>query len=525
MRLPSRALVIFVLCCLASYLLMWRQVRLYDEGIILTGAMRVQAGDLLHRDFYANYGPAQFYIVAALFQLFAADVMVERAWDIAVRGGIAALIYVLIASRARGVVAFAAAAVATVWLASVGNHGYPVYPALFFSLLAAHLLERSLTRNSLPLAACAGACVAVVTLFRYDVGFFALAALVAGSLFAQVPGTAGFAVRLTRQALLMTGVAGAIVLTLLANYAASGALAGFYHDVVEFPARAYVRTRSLPLPPLEAVWKQRRLLPVVMYLPLFACVAGLLVLIRKSPGKMPLASAGSEDRSSRLLVVLLIPLTAMFFLKGVVRLSTDQLQLSLLASIPLLALGWHLSAGRKAARATVNLIWLVTAASAGAFGYLAATRDNLMVESPFRIGLGVLHGEPSVEPERGAALRYVRSNSSSGDLLFVGLARHDKTILNDVSAYFLSGRMPATKWHQFDPGLQNSARIQTEIVRELQARQPRLVWLESSFDWIVEPNESAVSSGVTLLDDYLRSAYMPAATFGAIQILKRKLGE
>jgi hypothetical protein len=524
MRLSSRAVLIFVLCCLASYLLMWRQVRLYDEGIILTGAMRVLAGDLLHRDFYANYGPAQFYIVAALFQLFAADVMVERAWDIAVRGGIAALIYFLVASRARGVVAFAAATVAAVWLASVGNHGYPVYPALFFSLLAAHLLERSLSRNSLPLAACAGACVVVVTLFRYDVGFFALAALVAGSLFARVPGTAGSAVRLTRQALVMTGVAGAIVLTLLATYAASGALAGFYHDVIDFPARAYVKTRSLPFPPLEAVWKQRRLLPVVMYLPLFACVAGLLVLARKSPSQVP-ASAGSEDRGSRLLVVLLIPLTAMFFLKGVVRLGTDQLQLSLLASIPLLALAWHLSAGRRAARATVNLIWLVNAASAGAFGYLAATRDNLMVESPFRIGLGVLHGEPSVEPERGAALRYVRSNSSSGDLLFVGLARHDKTILNDVSAYFLSGRMPATKWHQFDPGLQNSARIQTEIVRELQARQPRLVWLESSFDWIVEPNESAVSSGVTLLDDYLRSTYMPAATFGAIQILQRKREE
>jgi hypothetical protein len=524
MRLSSRAVLIFVLCCLASYLLMWRQVRLYDEGIILTGAMRVLAGDLLHRDFYANYGPAQFYIVAALFQLFAADVMVERAWDIAVRGGIAALIYFLVASRARGVVAFAAATVAAVWLASVGNHGYPVYPALFFSLLAAHLLERSLSRNSLPLAACAGACVVVVTLFRYDVGFFALAALVAGSLFARVPGTAGSAVRLTRQALVMTGVAGAIVLTLLATYAASGALAGFYHDVIDFPARAYVKTRSLPFPPLEAVWKQRRLLPVVMYLPLFACVAGLLVLARKSPSQVP-ASAGSEDRGSRLLVVLLIPLTAMFFLKGVVRLGTDQLQLSLLASIPLLALAWHLSAGRRAARATVNLIWLVNAASAGAFGYLAATRDNLTVESPFRIGLGVLHGDPSVEPERGAALRYVRSNSSSGDLLFVGLARHDKTILNDVSAYFLSGRMPATKWHQFDPGLQNSARIQTEIVRELQARQPRLVWLESSFDWIVEPNESAVSSGVTLLDDYLRSTYMPAATFGAIQILQRKREE
>jgi hypothetical protein len=37
-----------------------------------------------------------------------------------------------------------------------------------------------------------------------------------------------------------------------------------------------------------------------------------------------------------------------------------------------------------------------------------------------------------------------------------------------------------------------------------------------------EPNDSALSSGVTLLDDYIRQAYQPVATFGVNTVLRLK---
>ena len=46
-------------------------VGIYDEGIMLTGAMRVAQGALPHRDFYANYGPGQFFALAAIFKFSA----------------------------------------------------------------------------------------------------------------------------------------------------------------------------------------------------------------------------------------------------------------------------------------------------------------------------------------------------------------------------------------------------------------------------------------------------------------------
>ena len=57
--------------------------------------MRVAAGAVPHRDFYANYGPAQFYILAGLFDVFGQTVLVERLYDVAVKTGIVCLVYVI----------------------------------------------------------------------------------------------------------------------------------------------------------------------------------------------------------------------------------------------------------------------------------------------------------------------------------------------------------------------------------------------------------------------------------------------
>src|SRR5579875_1110267 len=53
-----------------------RRVNVYDEGVLLTGAMRVMHGQLIHRDFYYNYGPARIYLLAGIFKAFGPSVLV-----------------------------------------------------------------------------------------------------------------------------------------------------------------------------------------------------------------------------------------------------------------------------------------------------------------------------------------------------------------------------------------------------------------------------------------------------------------
>jgi hypothetical protein len=69
--------------------------------------------------------------------------------------------------------------------------------------------------------------------------------------------------------------------------------------------------------------------------------------------------------------------------------------------------------------------------------------------------------------------------------------------------------------------LQTRADIQSEIVAELQARSVHCVVLESQWDDIIEPNESARSSGIHILDEYIRLHYRRVQTFGNVSVFFR----
>jgi hypothetical protein len=123
-----------------------------------------------------------------------------------------------------------------------------------------------------------------------------------------------------------------------------------------------------------------------------------------------------------------------------------------------------------------------------------------------------------VDPDREAAIRFIVQNTSPDERIFIGLSRHDKIFVNDVSSYFQANRLPATKWHHFDPGLQTSAKIQSEIINDLERNKPGYIWLESTWENFSESNESANSSGVTILDEYIRGKYKLDRNFGQISV-------
>ena len=70
------------------------------------------------------------------------------------------------------------------------------------------------------------------------------------------------------------------------------------------------------------------------------------------------------------------------------------------------------------------------------------------------------------------------------------------------------------------PGVVTTAPVQNEIVDSLQRAHTRVVvrWLDPRGEQ-VEPNGSSRSSGVHILDDYLRGHYHPIARYGVYQVL------
>jgi hypothetical protein len=119
-------------------------------------------------------------------------------------------------------------------------------------------------------------------------------------------------------------------------------------------------------------------------------------------------------------------------------------------------------------------------------------------------------------------VKFIESHTQPGEPIFVGTGRHDRIFVNNILIYFLADRPPATRWYQFEPGIQTSTPVQTEIIGELKTRNVRLLVLNADWDTISEPNASAVSSGVTLLDDYIRADFETVAQFGGATIWQRR---
>jgi hypothetical protein len=123
--------------------------------------------------------------------------------------------------------------------------------------------------------------------------------------------------------------------------------------------------------------------------------------------------------------------------------------------------------------------------------------------------------------DRDAAAAFLARNTQPRERIFVGLGRHDKIFVNDNMTYFAADRLPATRWHHFDPGLQTTAAVQKEIVDELEAHRVRYILLSPEWDDVAEPNDSAKSSGVVILDEYIRRHYRPEKAFGKLSLWVR----
>ena len=70
--------------------------------------------------------------------------------------------------------------------------------------------------------------------------------------------------------------------------------------------------------------------------------------------------------------------------------------------------------------------------------------------------------------------------------------------------------------------LENRADIQQEMIGTLEQHKPPYVVLDSEFTTLREPNGSAISTGVYLLDNYIATHYEEVHRYGELTILRRR---
>jgi hypothetical protein len=525
--------LVFALSFLVLALSMAPEVNAVDEGLVLTGSMSVAAGDIPHRDFYALYGPAQFYVVAGLFHFFGQAVIVERLYDLVVKALLVSFVYLVSLHLMRTMYAALTSAFCVLWIADAGNYpAYPIWPCLLL-ILASVWIALPLFRGaySVTRLVLVGLCVGAVALFRYDMGILALAVYSAEFALFGLLEREPFGSRPRRLGALLApfwGAAGLVLIVLASVYVRYGIAQDFKFQIVTYPSSYYVAMRGLPFPMIT----RHTLHGMIIYFPITVIVSVFLLIVSQFK-QLNL----HQGRHQELWIAILIAAFAGgLYFKGVVRVSVIHMMSSIIPSFILLGLVVDrlmlrqrpFACGLLAVPVVIAAIFAVVPSISAVRGVEVMVRDNL------RAGIEV---DRRCDPEQGltrarcfvlpdpelATIRYVVAHSKPDEPILVATGMNDKTFANNMALYFLAGRQPATKWAEFDPGLQNSEPIQADMVGELERHQPPLVILDTEWDDFNEPNGSAKHSGVTMLDDYLHHHYQEVTKFDPFIVLQRRL--
>lgn len=548
------AVLIFSGAALLLFLFSDRIVNVFDEGILLTGTMQTMAGQVLHRDFYFNYGPAQLYLLAGLFKLFGPSVLVERLTEVCLAAGLVASMYVLTRKFCGRAFAFGAAVVSIFW--SIGlwlNHSV-MNPALCILVLWTSwlILPVSDDRAQRRRAVGAGFLAAMAFLVRYDMGVGTLVAdmlAVVMMMWMQEP-------RLRRSlrrvaTTVMVPYLSAFVLTVLPfalAYLSVAPLHDLLDDTLLYGKWAYPVGRGLPFPKprlgpafMEIAFY---LLPVIIVLG-FWCGFRCLMTRKRRATDQP---AKQTPDWLNLLTVLSV-VAAVLAAKGLVRAGIAGMCVSAIACVLLLAI-------LLKHQATLH-VWVRVVLTATAVLFVLAAVSS--VQTPLFYpsqSLRHLHLKPLVinwiltparqppsppfrnwchegtpitrgfcfllDEDRIKSVRYLDAHTHPGDYLYSGLTRHDRILMNDMITYFAAQRLPAVKWAQLDPMVENLSDRQQEMIRDLELHKPPYVVLDAEFDGISEPNGSSAHTGVHLLDDYITAHYRTVQRYGNLTILQRE---
>jgi hypothetical protein len=520
---------------------------LYDEGLMLTGAMRVLAGQIPHQDFYANYGPGQFYTIAGLFKLFGESILVERLYDLFVRAVIVALVYRIVLSYCRRSIAAWTASVAVLWFLGLNSMaGLALIPVSFLNLVDSILilpvfLRPVSTRKMLA----AGAVAGLAGLYRYDTGIALLgiqAIVVAIAICLRVDGI-GDRLRNFVSTFWPYPIGfAAVTLPALFYYLSRAPIYPVLHDIVIYPSKYYHRARNLPFPGIHL----KTLDNLGIYLPVVIIGISLYVAVARGSRvseKDAFRSPGiPEEQTWRGFLITFGLLALVMYFKGIVRVSLVHMYLSLLPSLLLIAVlfqlrhtfvrpvricitfvGWlfiltaGLSSLREARVLHINHAYVSENLWLSARGALPEIRATwCKEENPATKGLCFFPDNDHIQ-----TIEFITSHTRPDQKIFVGLTRSDVAFSNDNLIYFASARLPATKWSHFDPYLQNTSEIQTQMIQEFEANTPPFIVLDSEFDSLREPNDGFKSTGVTLLDEYFRNKYRHVETFGELFIWQR----
>jgi len=479
----------------------------YDEGLLLTHSQALLGGAVPHRDFYSNYPPGIYLLIAGLWSLGGQTPWTLRFLGFALHAAIALLLGRLVGRALARAFCPLTAGLVLIWLSPLQTVPYAWLAGLAAALAA---VELWLARGPQPTRLSdlgRGAAFGAIACFRHDL-FLSLA--LASALLALA--RRGSRVRPRGVSWLVAGAA----LPLAAAYGPVLSRAGLalpLQDLVVDQLRWVGPARWLPL---SAFFSEASWLPAFLF-DLFAA-GSLLVLAGPALAALALAAARAPGRPRPRAALALAALSLAMLPQLIRRADLPHALLGVAPAVAACAL--LLRASSERLRSAPLAATLLVAGAALVAAPLRAPLSARLAELPaLPSGPAPYYGLP-VRADRQQALALVARLTRPDEPIYVGRREHSRLTSNEVDFYYFAGRPGATRQLQFDPGSVTRAPVQREMIRQLEAKGTRLAVL-STCCLREEPNESR-RSGARLLDRYLRARFAPIAGHGRYLLLWRR---
>lgn len=513
-------------------------LNIYDEGLALVGGLRVSHGEIPFRDYWAIYPPGQSYTLAAIFRLAGISVLTERLYDSLIRLAMSGVIYfiasALLSSRRMALLPLVSTAAL---LAAALFYGYAVFPALLFAFVALALFIRALRQPKGYWLLATGLSIGVTALFRIDTAAYVSAGIFVALLLAELNvGANGKSwwLRVVQKGIAIAIPVLLIVLPIYGLLAWVGDGGQMINNLLAFPATTFHEVRHLPYPvllPDWARWEQRSnwlaqadwtlgewlrfYLPLVTYT--LAALVILVALVRRVWQRRRIGE-GAIYASALLILGIGLFVQAMSRYDAIHALPTS------LPTVLLFCWLWRELVVQRWWRPSFAFLpGILSLPALAVYGLLPLL---MLASYLYRFPLTTCYTtipQASCVPissDQAQIVAALDQHASRDDALFVASATHDRIFVNDVSLYFLALRPIPTRYHELHPGVVTTRPVQQEIINELEIKSVKWLFV---VDWPNpnEPNGSALSSGVTDLDQFIRANYQPIEQFGIYQLWQK----
>lgn len=532
-------LAIVFLCAVGLFSLNWFYEPAFGQmlgDVSATSAERVRAGDVPYRDFWTIYSPGSFYLLALLFTVFGNHILVSAIAASVLSAAAVALCFRLVNRLVEGMVP--ALACAAVFLAAFYSSGYylnlgPYPPVIFCVLLVLNFIAGFESSGDTRALYAAGLITGLAVVLKHDVGGYTAIAITLGLVAGNIGGNSGadLAGVLSRIGKYAIGVA-AVVLPVGIIFAVVAG-ADMWRDLIVFPATdfRFARGENYPglIPALDFGGSKS------------AIVFSLLESLRYSiPLVVSLVAAAvvafafwKQDRRHVQMAVIFALLYLVHYASAHVQINTNLISMPLYASM-LGAIGYRLIDGKV--RGWGRSLFRLSALGLAGVGFLAFIFQpfyiRAVIDYPYvNATLPKISGVRISENDNrmySKLVAFVNENIPPERRIFIGLHRHDTTIIGDGATYFILDRLNATRQDQLHPGVVDTARVQREMISDLEARDVEYIFLKQHVfsDEVLDRLRKHWSitlpdSGATVLDEYIRANYKKVRTIGPYEILKR----